>query len=125
MGTLLELAAAGGDHEEMNGLIFHGRHLHNLYTTLRKSSPGAEGYRTLEREFASAVETLREKLANVLVGAEPEQVERFNTHYYAATQGSIRNLLDLAHDLGVLKGVQNDSKYGRDREPSGDGPAGG
>jgi hypothetical protein len=28
------------------------------------------------------------------------------------TQGSIRNLIDLAHDLGVLKSVQNQQKYG-------------
>ncbi|MDB5036339.1 MAG: hypothetical protein JWQ98_3580 [Chlorobi bacterium] len=120
MGTLLELAAETGDHEKMNRLIFHGRHLHNLYTTLRKAAPGGEGYSTLEREFSAAVETIRDLLALVLVDATPEQIERFNAQYYAVTQGSLRNLIDLAHDLGVLKTVQNDRKYNRlDEESSG------
>ncbi len=112
MGVLLELAADMGASEEMNELIFHGRHLHNLYTTLRKTSPGGEGYATLEREFTSAVETVRDLLAKVLVEADQEQVARFETQYYQTTQGSLRNLIDLAHDLGVLKTVQNDRKYG-------------
>lgn len=116
MGTLLELAAARSAHREMNDLIFHGRHLYNLYTTLRKTSPGIEGYRVLEKEFATAVETVRDLIATMLIDAPPEQVERFNTTYYAMTQGSVRNLLDLAHDLGVFKAVQNERKYGGDSE---------
>jgi hypothetical protein len=112
MGTLLELAAEHGAHDAMNELIFHGRHLYNLYGTLRKSGAGAEGYQTLEREFAAAAERVRDLIARVLVEADPSHVERFETHYYAATQGSLRNLIDLAHDLGVLKTVQNDRKYG-------------
>jgi len=116
MGTLLELAAERNAHKEMNDLIFHGRHLYNLYTTLRKTSPGAEGYRVLEKEFATAVETVRNLMAVLLVDALQEQVERFDTTYYAMTQGSVRNLLDLAHDLGVFKAVQNERKYGGNAE---------
>jgi hypothetical protein len=112
MGTLLELAASQGSHDEMNDLIFNGRHLYNLYGTLRKTGAGAEGYQTLEREFAAAAERVRELLAKILLEAAPEQIERFETHYYANTQGSLRNLIDLAHDLGVFKTVQNDKKYG-------------
>src|SRR5690349_3859420 len=63
MGTLLELAAAGDLHQEMNDLVFHGRHLYNLYPTLRKTSGGAEGYQLLEREFSTAVETVRGVMA--------------------------------------------------------------
>jgi hypothetical protein len=111
MGTLLELASRRDADEEMNGLIFHGRHLYSLYKTLRKTGPGAEGYRVLEKEFATAIETVRDLLARVMVDAEDAEVARFNTHYYAVTHGSLRNLVDLAHDLGVLKGVQNDEKY--------------
>jgi hypothetical protein len=121
MGTLLELAAESGDDEAMNRVIFHGAHLRNIYRTLRKTSPGAEGYATLEREFSTAVSTLHDLLAHVLVDASPEQVERFETQYYAPTQGSIRNLVDLAHDLGVLKGVQNEQRYDR---PAGEGEGG-
>lgn len=111
IGTILELAAEQGAHEEMNGLIFRGRHLYNLYGTLRKSAPGSEGYPSLEREFTTSVEELRNLLARLLVDADEEQVGRFNTQYYGVTQGSLRNLIDLAHDLGVMKSVQNDRKY--------------
>ena len=111
MGTILELAALQNADEEMNALIFHGRHLYSLYKTLRRTGPGIEGYRTLEKEFAAAVETTRDILARVLVDAGEEEIARFNIHYYAVTHGSLRNLVDLAHDLGVLKGVQNDEKY--------------
>jgi len=119
MGVILELSAARGGHEELNTLVFHGRHLHNLYSTVRKVATGAEGYATLEREFAAAVETVRDLLAKVMVDADEEQVKRFETLYYQATQGSLRNLIDLAHDLGVLKGVQNERKYG-DAGPAGE-----
>lgn len=125
MGTLLELAAERGAHDEMNELIFHGRHLHNIYRTLRRSSAGAEGYATLEREFSTAVETVLDRLARVLVDAETQHIERFEAHYYAATQGSIRNLLDLAHDLGVLKSVQNDNKHGGRADEAPEGPGAG
>lgn len=111
IGTLLELAAERGAHEEMNELAFHGRVLHNLYRTLQKAPPGSEGYPRLQAEFTAAVEALLDRLARVLVDAETEHIERFEVHYYAATQGSLRNLLDLAHDLGVLKSVQNDRKH--------------
>ena len=113
MGTILELAALQEADEDMNLLIFHGRHLYSLYTTLRKTGPGSEAYRTLEKEFATAIETVRDILARVLLEATEEDVARFNTHYYAVTHGGLRNLVDLAHDLGVLKGVQNDEKYGK------------
>ncbi len=123
VGTLLELAAARGAHKEMNDLIFHGRHLFNLYTTLRKSSAGAEGYRVLEREFTTAIETVRSLLAQLLIEADEEQITRFNETYYSMTQGGVRNVLDLAHDLGVFKAVQNERKYGGPAdEPEEDDP---
>lgn len=111
IGILLELAAERDAHEEMNELVFHGRVLHNLYRTLHKASPGAEGYPRLQSEFTAAVEAVLDRLARVLVDADAEHIERFEVHYYAATQGSLRNLLDLAHDLGVLKSVQNERKH--------------
>lgn len=112
MAVLLELAAESGAFEEMNALTFNGRLLYNLYTTLRKTGAGSEGYAKLQEEFGRATETLRELLAKILFDAGEAEIERFNTQYYVQTQGSLRNLIDLAHDLGVLKSVQNDRKHG-------------
>lgn len=112
IGALLELAAETDAHEEMNALAFQGSFLFNLYRTLKKAPPGGEGYATLEREFTAGVEKLREDIATLLVDADDEQVARFNEQYYQVTQGSLRNVIDLAHDFGVLKAVQNEQKYG-------------
>lgn len=116
MGTLLQQAIDLDAPDQMNLVIFEGRQLHNLYSTLKKSSVGGEGYDVLQREFAATAERLRDAIAQLLVQAAEEQVERFNTQYYAMTQGSLRNLVDLAHDLGVFKGVQNERKYGDNAE---------
>ena len=118
LGSLLELAASGDRHEEINTLAFQGSFLFKVYQTLKKSPPGSEGYKALEREFSTAVESVRQEMAKLLVDADDEHVERFNTQYYQVTQGSLRNIIDLAHDLGVLKSVQNEQKYGTpDAEP--------
>jgi hypothetical protein len=112
MGTLLELAATSDFHEEINDLAFNGSFLFKLYQTLKRATPGAEGYPTLEREFTAAVENVRAHMAKLLVDADDEQVARFETQYYQMSQGSLRNVVDLAHDLGVLKSVQNEQKHG-------------
>lgn len=112
IGVILELAAEADAHEEINALAFQGSFLFNVYQTLRRANSGGEGYATLEREFAAAVEAVREHVAKLLVIADEEQVTRFNEQYYQSTQGSLRNIIDLAHDLGVLKSVQNEQKYG-------------
>lgn len=112
VGALLELGAESDAPEAINDLAFNGSFLFKVYQTLKKSAPGSEGYATLEREFTTAVEIVREQIAKLLVEADQEQVERFNGQYYQMSQGSLRNLVDLAHDLGVLKSVQNEQKYG-------------
>lgn len=112
LGLLFELTAELGEHDVMNELLFHGAHLYNLYHTLRKAGPNSEGYENLQNEFTSSVERLRHVIAHALVDAPPEQVERFQVTYYEMTQGSLRNLVDLAHDLRVAKQVQNSAKYG-------------
>jgi hypothetical protein len=122
IGTLLELAAGSDRHEEVNDLAFSGSFLYNLYQTLRKATPGGEGYQALEREFTAAVEHVRQQMAKILVDADDEHIERFEAQYYQVTQGSLRNVIDIAHDLGVLKSVQNEQKYGaRDDAGAGEG----
>lgn len=110
LGVLFEMTARREAAEEMGGLLFHGSALYRLYHTLRKSGSNAEGYEKLEREFRERAEEVRELIAKALVEAEEEMVDRFETTYYQMTQGALRNLIDLAHDLDVAKRVQNDQK---------------
>lgn len=111
LGLLFELTALRNAHEEMNDLLFHGAHLFNIYHTLRHAASGSEGLKNLEQEFTEGTERFRDMIAKALVEAEAVHIERFETTYYAMTQGSLRNLIDLAHDLRVAKQVQNDSKF--------------
>lgn len=112
IGTLLELAAESDVPETINDLAFHGSFLFKVYQTLKKAAPGSDAFAGLEKEFTAAVEHVRQQMATLLVDADEEQVERFNSQYYVMTQGSLRNVIDLAHDFGVLKSVQNEQKYG-------------
>ncbi|HVK38813.1 MAG TPA: hypothetical protein VNA88_09800 [Candidatus Kapabacteria bacterium] len=112
IGALLELAAESDAAETINDLAFHGSFLFKVYQTLKKAAPGSDSFAMLEKEFTTAVEHVRQQMARLLVDADEEHVERFNGQYYVMTQGSLRNVVDLAHDLGVLKAVQNEQKYG-------------
>ena len=111
LGVLLELGAEGGKAEEMNRLFFDGSALYRLYHTLRKQGSNAEGYHSLETEFRETTERVKDLIAQILLGTEDEEVlDRFETTYYGMTQGALRNLIDLAHDLDVAKGLQNDQR---------------
>ena len=108
LGALFELTARRGAAEEMADLLFHGSALYRLYHSLRKRGSNAEGYEGLEREFGQRAEEMRQLMAKAMVDADADLVERFEVTYYAMTQGALRNLIDLGHDLDVAKRVQND-----------------
>ncbi len=113
LGLLFELSAREEKAEEMNQLFFDGSALYRLYNTLRKHGSNAEGYQELEREFRETTERVKDLVAQILLGTEDEEVlDRFEMTYYGITQGALRNLIDLAHDLNVAKGLQNDQKKG-------------
>ena len=111
LGLLFELTAMRNAHEEMNNLLFHGTHLFNIYHTLRRTTSHSEGFKNLEQEFIEGTERFRDMIAKALVEAEEIHIERFETTYYTMSQGSLRNLIDLAHDLRIAKQVQNDNKF--------------
>lgn len=111
LGVLFELSAQEGKAEEMNRLLFDGSALYRLYHTLRKQGSNAEGYQALETEFRGTAERVKDLVAQILLGTEDEEVlDRFETTYYGMTQGALRNMIDLAHDLNVAKGLQNDQR---------------
>ena len=110
LGALFELTARRGAAGEMADLLFHGSALYRLYHTLRKRGSNAEGYEGLQREFSQTAEEIRQLMAQAMVDADDDLVERFEVTYYAMTQGALRNLIDLGHDLDVAKRVQNDAR---------------
>jgi hypothetical protein len=110
IGTVLEAASQLAAAEEFNALVFAGKCVWNLYTTISKVSPNDEGYQHLEREFASNVHDVRERLVFFAANISPEQRTRFEQTYLSVTQGTMRNVVDLAHDLARFKDMQSDQR---------------
>jgi hypothetical protein len=106
VGVVLELAAASDDADTFNNVTRLGTGAWKVYSTLRRVRPGDEGYRLLEEEFARQINELREQLAVLMNAADDETLQRFDDIYFGMTQGVLRNLVDLSHDLSKIKDLQ-------------------
>jgi hypothetical protein len=106
MAVILEVAATHDEVDLTMQLTRTGTGMWKVYSTLRRLQQGAEGYAQLEREFALQMNALREQLAQLMRHADDETLRRFDDLYFGMTQGVIRNLVDLSHDLARLKALQ-------------------
>lgn len=109
VATILELGATLGDADLFNQISRTGTATWKVYSTLRRVQPGDEGFRLLEEEFAIQMNGLREHLATLVNNADDETLRRFDEVYFGMTQGVIRNIVDLSHDLAKIKALQNDA----------------
>ena len=109
VATILELGASLGDADLFNQISRTGTATWKVYSTLRRVQPGDEGYRQLEEEFALQMNALREHLATLVNNADDETLRRFDDVYFVMTQGVIRNIVDLSHDLAKIKALQRDA----------------
>ncbi len=106
VGILLELGAQTNQPELFNTIVTSGTAVWKVYTLLRRTKPGAEGYKLLEQEFGQQLNDLRENLATMVSTASNDVLNRFDDIYFGLTQGVIRNLVDLGHDLARIKDLQ-------------------
>lgn len=111
LGTLLECGATSGSFEKVNEAVFLGAAVWNLYSALRKSEKGADGFSLLEREFAEHMNKLRETVASLISEVDEPTFKRFEDIYFGMTSGVIKNVVDLGHDLAVLKNMQNTQRH--------------
>lgn len=112
IGILLECGAANDLASEINALASLGKALWSLFSLLRKMSQNDEGYKRIEQEFSETSNKMREQLLGFFAYMGVVEQERFDTTYLRLTQGTIRNIVDLSHDLAGLKNLQNDAKRG-------------
>jgi hypothetical protein len=110
LGVILELSASRADSDAFNNLTRTGMGLWKVYRMLRSLRSGDDGFSTLEREFGSLVNDLREQLASLVVDADDDVLRRFDDTYFGMTQGVVRNLVDLSHDLARIKELQNSAR---------------
>lgn len=108
LASVLELASMQDAADEFNQIVFLGKCVWNLYAALRKAPPDDEAYRALEREFAENVNTLRAALSALALDAPEPLRLRLHETYLAVGQGTMRNVVDFAHDLARFKDMQSD-----------------
>lgn len=108
VGVMLELCAQHDNAELFNDTTRVGTGLWKVYKTIRRLQPGMEGYTELEREFGKLLNEFREYLGKIMEYSDDESLLRFDTIYFGMTQGVMRNLVDLAHDLSCIKDLQRD-----------------
>ena len=106
IGSILELGAAANNAESVNAIVRTGTALWKVYRTLRRLQPGDEGYHQMEQEFGRQLNELREHLATIVQPADDDTLQRFDDIYFGMTQGVIRNLVDLGHDLSQIRNMQ-------------------
>ena len=111
IGMLFELAASIFDSEGINAIIFNGKVIWNTYSILKRTSQDDDTFMPLEKEFMDAVHTLRNQLFDYSEHLTEADKTRIDETYLGMTQGTIRNIVDLAHDLAEIKNLQNDAKY--------------
>jgi hypothetical protein len=113
--VILELAAQSGDADIINNIVFAGSSLWKLFGVMKKTSPSSDGYNKLEEEFASSMNALRSELASLAEQAPEEVLLRFDTTYFGMSQGVVRNLTDLSHDLSRFKEMQNEARRSKNK----------
>ncbi len=115
VSALLEIAAQQLDDERIIGLSFHGSALWKVFSLMRKSTPGSDGFAKLETEFAASMNHMREHIMALSEFSDDETRQRFYDVYLHVHTGSIRNICDLAHDFHHFKELQNRLKHGEDK----------
>jgi hypothetical protein len=111
IGYIFEYAAEKSNAEMINRLIFSGKIIWSTYGVLRKNTEQTEGYGNLEREFMQAVNDVRILIHEFTSEWQAEHRNRFEETYLGMNQGTIRNIVDLAHDLAEIKHLQQDARH--------------
>ncbi|MFM8280056.1 MAG: hypothetical protein ACKN9Y_00470, partial [Bacteroidota bacterium] len=111
IGLLFEHAAEAGEAEIINRLVFNGKIIWSTYGLLKKSTEQTDGYANLEREFMQAVNDVRILIHDFTSTWQEEHRLRFEETYLGMNQGTIRNIVDLAHDFAEIKHLQQDARH--------------
>ncbi|MCS6808324.1 MAG: hypothetical protein RML40_06585 [Bacteroidota bacterium] len=114
LAAMLDIAMLHDEAELWNTTVFTGKVVWSLYMKLRElqgSATAEESYRRIEQEFAAVVNQLREHIVYFAHLSDNQAFqERLKETYLHIHQGTIRNIVDLAHDLARFKDMQHDEQ---------------
>lgn len=105
LAIILEVGATYSQEELVQELLFTGKSIWNLSKVIARSDSSIS-IENLKREFEANINKLREMIMQMIELFEEEDTKRFYTIYLQNDLGSTRNIIDLAHDLSILKDIQ-------------------
>jgi len=104
LSLILNILAGNNSFDLMNELIFVGKSVYNLHSTINKNNPDKGQLTLLESEFNKSFTELTKALNKVLqLTSESDAIEKI---------GALMNpqnpelIISLAHDLSILKDLQ-------------------
>ena len=110
LGIILEIGATFNQPELIDEIIFKGMYFWNISTTLKKTTNPDE-LKLLQSEFDKTNLEFRYHLKELIENGDEPSKLRFEEIYLRDNNGSVNNLIDLAHDLSELKEVQITLKH--------------
>ena len=105
LAIMLEVGATFNQSELIQSIIFTGKSIWNISRVLARSDDSIS-IENLKREFESNINEMREMIMQLIDFINEEDAHRFYIIYLNNDLGSTRNIIDLAHDLSILKDVQ-------------------
>ena len=111
LAAILEIAAQSAKADSINLMLLYSSSLWNLYKTAQRQTQNKE---ILQREIAKSANELSLAISHIAATIDDEYIKtRFENLYYGNDQGSIMNLIDIAHDFDILKKLQTEAKQSR------------
>jgi hypothetical protein len=108
IAEILEIGASAGDYDNVNRVVLFGTSLWTLHLTVNKHKDNSSASSILIGEMNKSADILLEGLKKIVVNRADSSIYRFEEIYFAKTEGCFKNLIDLAHDLHILKKLQTD-----------------
>ena len=110
IASLLEIAAINLKAKEMNDLIFTGASICLISQKIKKLKDNEEGTNQLAEELHRNINEISRLLQCFSSLAPTEIQKRIERIYLVNDYGSFLNIIDLSHDLSILKDLQNKLK---------------
>jgi hypothetical protein len=110
IGAIIEISASNNNSELLNRLIFSGKSVWNLSQKNKKNEPSQESTELIQKELLRGMSEIKILLENIIVDADDDLKDRFETVYFRISAGSVKNIIDLSHDLSKIKDLQSKSR---------------
>lgn len=108
--NIFEICASFNLTKEIETLIFSGKILWNLYRTIKRPDVEQDTLVGFQNEFQNTLEKIREVLISIQNNSEETFQKRLQDTYLEMTKGCVLNIVDLCHDFGKFKDMQNTIK---------------